>query len=290
MAAPGSPQSPAAPWVRYAVSDGRATLTLDSPHNRNALSAKLLGELHRGLADAVADPAVRAIVLTHTGNTFCAGADLSEASSPGSESPGSESPGPESPGPDSPGEAPRDPAAAAARRTQGMVDLLRTILETPKPVLASIDGHVRAGGMGIVGACDLVVAGPKSTFALTEVRLGLAASIISLTLLPRMSPRAVSRYLLTGERFDPATAQDIGLITLAAEDPAEAADALVADLRKGSPQGLAASKAIANAAALAAFDAGAATMAAESARLFGTEEAMEGMMSFLEKRPARWAQ
>lgn len=266
--------APDAPWVRYAVSDGRATLTLDSPHNRNALSAKLLAELHRGLADAVADPTVRAIVLTHTGNTFCAGADLSEASSSAAGSAG----------------APQDPAAAAARRTQGMVDLLRTILETPKPVLASIDGHVRAGGMGIVGACDLVVAGPKSTFALTEVRLGLAASIISLTLLPRMSPRAVSRYLLTGERFDPATAQDVGLITLAAEDPAEAADALVADLRKGSPQGLAASKAIANAAALAAFDTGAATMAAESARLFGTEEAMEGMMSFLEKRPARWAQ
>lgn len=259
------------PYVTYEAAGGRATITLDSPHNRNAISAKLLAELHEALAAAAADPAVRAIVLTHTGNTFCAGADLSEASSAS-------------------GDAPQDPAEAAAHRTQGMVDLLRALLELPKPIVARIDGHVRAGGMGIVGACDLVVAGPKSTFALTEVRLGLAASIISLTLLPRMSARAVSRYLLTGEKFDPAQAQEIGLITLAAEHPHEAVDALVADLRKGSPQGLAASKAIANGPALEGFDAAAERMAAESARLFGTEEAMEGMMSFLQKRPASWAQ
>ena len=260
------------PVVRYEVADGRATLTLDSPHNRNAISSRLLTELHQGLADAAADPSVRAIVLAHTGNTFCAGADLTEASAASGD-----------------GSA-ADPAGAAAERTRGMVDLLRALLETPKPIVARIDGHVRAGGMGIVGACDVVVAGPRSTFALTEVRLGLAASVISLTLLPRMSPRSVSRYLLTGEKFDPGEAQRIGLITLAADDSEEAVDALVAELRKGSPQGLAESKAIANSAALADFDGAAARVAAQSARLFGTEEAMEGMMSFLQKRPASWAE
>ncbi len=253
-------------YVSYAVADGCATITLDSPHNRNAISTRLVAELRRGLVDAAADPAVRAIVLTHTGNTFCAGADLSEASGPAA-----------------------DPAEAAAGRTQSMVDLLREFLELPKPIVASIDGHVRAGGMGIVGACDLVVAGPKSTFALTEVRLGLAASVISLTLLPRMSPRAVSRYFLTGEKFDTEEAQRVGLITLAAQDADAATADLVAALRKGSPQGLAESKAMANAATLAQFDASAAQMAAQSARLFGTEEAMEGIMSFLQKRPASWA-
>ena len=256
-------------YVGYEVGGGCATITLDSPHNRNAISAKLLTELHQGLADAAADPEVRAVVLTHTGNTFCAGADLSEAANAGSAA---------------------DPAEAAAQRTQGMVDLLRAILELPKPVIGRIDGHVRAGGMGIVGACDLVVAGPRSTFALTESRLGLAASVISLTLLPRMSPRSVSRYFLTGEKFDPAEAERIGLITLASEDAAAAAADLVAELRKGSPQGLAASKALANSAALAEFDASAQKVAEQSARLFGTEEAMEGMMAFLQKRPASWTQ
>lgn len=251
--------------VQYAVADGCATITLDSPENRNAISAALLHGLHRGLADAAADPAVRVVVLAHTGNTFCAGADLTEASNP-------------------------DPAVAAGDRSQAMVDLLRVLLELPKPILARVDGHVRAGGMGILGACDLVIAGPRSTFALTEVRLGLAASIISLTLLPRMDPRAVSRYFLTGEKFDAAEAQRIGLITLAADDAAEATAGLVGQLRLGSPQGLAVSKAMANTAVLAEFDASADAMAAQSAALFGTEEAMEGMMSFLQKRPASWAQ
>lgn len=263
-------QGPDAPYVRYAVADGCATITLDSPHNRNAISARLLAELRQGLADAAADPAVRAVVLTHTGNTFCAGADLTEASDSGA--------------------AAQDPAAAAAVRTQGMVDLLRALLELPKPVLARVDGHVRAGGMGILGACDLAVASPRSTFALTEVRLGLAASIISLTLLPRMAPRAVSRYFLTGEKFGADEAARIGLITIAADDVDTAAADLVGQLRLGSPQGLAVSKAMANAAALAEFDASATSMAAQTAALFGTEEAMEGMMSFLQKRPARWAQ
>ncbi|SDE04805.1 enoyl-CoA hydratase family protein [Rhodococcus tukisamuensis] len=255
-----------APYVRYEVVGGFATVTLDSPHNRNAISARLVGELRQALADAAADDGVRAVVLTHTGNTFCAGADLSEASASAA-----------------------DPAVAASQRTQGMVDLLRAFLELPKPIVARIDGHVRAGGMGIVGACDLVVAGPRSTFALTEVRLGLAASIISLTLLPRMDPRSVSRYFLTGEKFGTEEAARVGLITVAAQDAAASTAELLAELRKGSPQGLAESKAMVNAAVLADFDESADRMAAQSARLFGTPEAMEGMMAFLQKRPANWA-
>ncbi len=149
------------PYVRYEVSGGAATITLDSPHNRNAISTRLVTELQAGLTVAAADPAVRAVVLTHTGGTFCAGADLSEAS-------GSSA----------------SPEDAVKERGRGMLTLLRSILELPKPVIGRIDGHVRAGGMGLVGACDIVVAGPASTFAVTESRLGLAASIISLTVLP----------------------------------------------------------------------------------------------------------
>ena len=246
-------------YVRYHVDSGRATLTLDSPHNRNAISQRLVTELHEGLAAAAADDDVRVVVLTHTGGTFCAGADLSDAS------------------------------ADVETRTMQMADLLRAILELPKPVIAQIDGHVRAGGMGLVAACDLAVAGDSTTFALTEARLGLAPSIISLTVLPRLTSRAASRYFLTGEKFGAHEAEAIGLISEASGEPARTVAEIVGDIRAGSPQGLAASKALTTRPILADFDRSATTLAAESARLFSSDEAREGMMAFLQKRPPAWA-
>jgi len=241
-----------------------ARLTLNSPRNRNALSAALVGQLHQGLRDAAADPAVRVVVLGHTGGTFCAGADLSEA-------------------------AGGDPFDMAAARARELTALLRAIVESPLPVIAAIDGHVRAGGFGLVGACDIAVAGPRSTFALTEARIGVAPAIISLTLLPKMSARAAARYYLTGETFDAAQAAEIGLITTAADDVDAAVAKLVADVGRGSPQGLAASKALTAAAVLDGFDRDAERLSAESARLFVSDEAREGMLAFLEKRPPSWA-
>lgn len=250
--------------VGYTIDGHVARLTLDSPHNRNALSARLVEQLHTGLSRAAADPAVRAVVLAHAGGTFCAGADLSEATS-------------------------GDPAAAALERARELAGLLRAIVECRVPVIAAVDGHVRAGGMGLVGACDLAIAGPRSTFALTEARIGVAPAIISLTLLPRLRPRAAGRYYLTGETFDARCAAEIGLVTAAADDVAAAVDAVTADLAKASPQGLAASKALTTSAVLAGFDRDAERLARESAALFVSDEAREGMLAFLEKRPPRWA-
>jgi enoyl-CoA hydratase len=251
--------------VEYTVEGQLARLTLNSPHNRNALSSALVSQLHQGLRDAAADPAVRVAVLGHTGTTFCAGADLSQ------------------------GSAHSDPAEATAQRSREMAALLRAIVEAPLPVIVAVDGHVRAGGMGLVAAADIAVAGPRSTFALTEARIGVAPAIISLTLLPKLSARAAARYYLTGETFDAATAASIGLITVAADDVEAALAALLADIGRGSPQGLAASKALTTAAMLDGFDRDAERLAAESARLFVSDEAREGMMAFLEKRPPRWA-
>ena len=253
--------------VRYEARAGVATLTLDSPHNRNALSSRLVAQLHAGLREAAADPEARVVVLGHTGNTFCAGADLSEAT-----------------------EEPVDPEGPVAGRARALAGLLRALVELPKPVVAAVDGHVRAGGMGLVAACDLAVAGPTATFALTEARLGVAPSIISLTVLPRLSSRAAARYFLTGEKFDAAQAEAIGLITSAAPDVRAAVGELVAALRLGSPQGLAESKKLVTAPVLAAFDARADELATASARLFASEEAREGMTAFLRKRPPSWAE
>ena len=250
--------------VSYTVDGAVARLTLDSPHNRNALSARLVGQLHDGLRRATGDPAVRAVVLGHTGGTFCAGADLSEASG-------------------------GDPFDAALGRARELTATLRAIVECPVPVIAAVDGHVRAGGMGLVGACDIAIAGPRATFALTEARIGVAPAIISLTLLPKLSPRAAARYFVTGETFGAEQAARVGLVTEATDDVAAAVDAITADLATASPQGLAASKALTTSAVLAGFDRDAERLAADSARLFVSEEAREGMQAFLEKRPPRWA-
>jgi enoyl-CoA hydratase len=268
--------------VRYAAADGVATLTLDSPQNRNAISSRLVAQLLAGLEAAAEDPAVRVVVLTHTGNTFCAGADLSEATSGGdaSDAPAAAA---------SAASGPSDLDAAAVARARALTGLLRAIVELPKPVVAALDGHVRAGGMGLVAACDLAVAGPKSTFALTEARIGVAPSIISLTVLPRLSSRAASRYFLTGETFGAAEAAALGLVTVAAEDLDKGLAELVGPLRLGSPQGLAESKKLVTAAVLAGFDALGEELAATSARLFRSAEAVEGMTAFLERRPPSWA-
>ena len=169
-----------------------------------------------------------------------------------------------------------------------MVTLLRLILEAPKPVVARLNGHVRAGGLGLVGAADIVIASRAVTFAFTEVRIGVAPAIITLTTLGRMTERAAGRYLLTGEKFDAATAADIGLITAAVDDLDAAAAELYDQLRLCSPQGLAETKALTTKATRAAVKDDAAHLAALSARLFGTAEAQEGMQAFLEKRPPDW--
>lgn len=249
--------------VRYQVDGAVARLTLDSPHNHNALSTALVAQLRGGLERAAEAAGIRAVVLGHTGRTFCAGADLSEA-------------------------AGRDPGDLAVDRAREMTVVLRSILELPIPVIAAVDGHVRAGGMGLVGACDIAVAGPASTFALTEARIGVAPSIISLTLLPKLTARAAGRYFVTGEKFGAAEAAAIGLISLATEDVGAEVAALTAAIVKGSPQGLAASKALTTAPILAGFDARADELAMQSAALFVSDEAREGMLAFLQKRNPSW--
>ncbi len=257
---------PQQPRVRTETTADVMTITLDSPHHRNALSDQLVGEVLAGLSAAEADEAVRCVVLTHTGTTFCAGADLSEARSNTAD----------------------DPARA---RADQLVDLLRAIVALPKPVIGRIDGHVRAGGMGLVGACDIVLASRATTFALTESRLGLAASVISLTVLPRIDARAASRWFLTGAKFDVTEAARIGLVTEGVETTAELDEALArvtGDLSACSPQGLRETKALVTHELLAHMDAHRDRVAEQSARLFVSEEAREGMLAFKEKRAPRW--
>ena len=232
---------------------GVETLSLDAAGSRNALSAPLVAELADALTECAKDPDVRAVVLTHTGGTFCAGADL------------------------------RDPP-----HPDTFVALLRQLVELPKPVVARVTGHVRAGGLGLLAACDITAASTASTFAFTEVRIGVAPAVISLPLLPRTDPRALSRYYLTGERFDAPEAARIGLLTATADDVDAVLGPVLDGLRKAEPQGLAETKRLLTVRVLEAFDRDAADLTALSARLFASPQAREGMTAFLERREPAW--
>lgn len=243
--------------VHLEVADAVATITLDSEHNRNALSRQLVTELGERLATADADADVKAVLVRSAGRVFCSGADLSEASSDGME-----------------------------EGARGMVAMQRQIATAEKPVVVELGGPVRAGGLGIVGAADIVVAAESVTFALTEVRLGLAAATISLSLLPRLDPRAATDVFLTGRTFDAAEAERMGLVTRAVpdDDLGSAVQAVLDDLVKGYPQGLREAKALLNHDLVARIDALGEDMATLSARLFGSDEAREAMLAFLESR------
>ncbi|MFC6287197.1 enoyl-CoA hydratase-related protein [Nocardioides sp. GCM10027113] len=242
--------------VHHDVEGSLATITLDSQHNRNALSRQLVAELFGHLQAAEADDAVRVVLIRAEGKVFCSGADLSEATAGGMEE--------------------------GARR---IVELQRLICTMGKPVVTRLHGAVRAGGIGIVAASDIAIASDDATFALTEVKLGLAAAIISLTVHHRMNPRAAALTTLGGEVFTGAEAATYGLVTAAV--PADALDAQVdkvcASLATGAPQGLRESKKILNRDLVARIDAGGEEMAALSARLFASDAAREAMTAFLNR-------
>ena len=250
--------------VHRDAADGVATITLDSPRNRNALSAQVRRELQDHLDTAIADPAVRVIVLTHTGPVFCSGMDLRESRG----------------------------AAADAQGVNEFPRILHTIRTSPTPVVARLAGPARAGGVGLVAACDLAVATDAATFAFTEVRIGVVPAVIAVTVLPRLLPRAAHELFLTGETFDAARAAAIGLINAAV--PMDRLDAEVARyvglLRLGAPGALAATKALLQHPLDDDLDAAFAAMQELSARHFASEEGQEGMAAFAEKRPPSWVQ
>lgn len=250
--------------VHTATVAGVTTLTLDSPANRNALSTALMGELLDGLRAAADDPAVRVVVLSHTGPVFCSGADLKETA-----------------------------AAYESGRVpvEMLADVLAAVWEFDKPVVARVAGPARAGGLGLIAAADLAVCAEDATFAFTEVRLGVVPAVISATVLPRLAPRAAAELYLTGDVFDGRRAAAIGLVTAAV--PADALDGAVAaycaSLVRGGPLAVAATKRLLHRTPPAqGVRADLADLSAGSAAYFRSEEGREGVAAFREKRPARW--
>ncbi len=259
---PDSP-SPEAPLVTVTTAAGVTRLTLDSPANRNALSTPLMTKLRQALADAVADDAVRVVVLDHTGPVFSSGVDLKET------------------------EAARASGTVPAAM---LADLLAEVWQCPKPVVARVAGPARAGGLGLIAAADIAVCATDATFAFTEVRLGVIPAVISATVLPRLDARAAARLYLTGEVFDGVEAARIGLVSQAV--PADELDATVdricADLVRGAPAALTGAKQLLRRQRRHDITEELAELSALSVGYFLSDDAREGIAAFREKRAPRW--
>lgn len=252
--------------VTCTVADGIATITLDRAEAKNRLDAESMELLLEHLGSTADDEAVRAVVLTGSGTTFCSGADLAGAVAATS-------------------------GGFASGGTSGLVDVLVAMLDHPKPIIARVQGHVAGGGNGLVAACDIAVASADARFAFSEVRVGVAPAIISVVCLQVMHRRDAQELLLTGERVSAERVRAAGLVTQVVEaDGLDAAVAAYVDqLRLGGPEAVARTKELLRRVPALTRDEAFAWTAEVSAGLFTSTEAREGMTAFLEKRKPEWA-
>lgn len=251
--------------VLCVIRDGVATITLNRPDTKNRLDAQGMAELQSHLDATALDDSVRVIVLTGTGTTFCAGADLA-------------------------GAVAATEGGFAAGGTRGLVDVLATMLDHPKPIIGRVQGHVAGGGNGLVAACDICVAAPEAKFAFSEVRLGLAPAVIATVCIPRMHPKDAAELLLTGERVDAQRVLRAGLITAVAEPDGldDLVHHYVTSVLSGGPQALTATKELLRRVPIMSRDEAFAWTSELSTSLFTSSEAREGMTAFLTKQLPPW--
>lgn len=249
----------------YEVKQGAAWITLNRPDNRNALSSILVTELYDHLMAANADHSVRSIVITGNGPAFCAGADLK--SPPGQLSEGSD-------------------------RAVPYADVLTAIINSPKPVIAAINGAAFAGGLGLVGAADIVVSKKNVQFSFSEVRIGVIPAIISVVCLPKLGTHHGMKLFLTGERFDGDQAVAMGLAHRAVSDDDlhSAVQEEIDMINLGGPIAVQECKKLVRRVPQLSLADGFKETAEWSARMFRSEEGAEGMASFREKRKPSWIQ
>lgn len=254
--------------VRTELNNGVFTITLADPGNKNALSRQLTTELTQAIIRADEDDTIRVVVLTNDGNTFCAGADLSERSSD------------TRPVPDS----------THAMATADPLGFFGRIRRSKKPWVGRIAGHAVAGGLGLAACTDISVAIDSAKMGFSEVRIGVAPAIVSVICLPKMSQPQASEAFLRGNRFVATEAARLGLINYAvpASDLDAKVDEIVADLLLGSPQALAACKVLINDVPDKPFDEALHWAGELSTALFESAEGQEGMKAYLEKRRPTW--
>ena len=248
--------------------DGSAWITLNRPEVHNAFDDRLIVELTAALSNLGADDAVRAVVLTGSGRSFSAGADLNWMRRSSTY-----------------GEAENMADARA------LAILMKTLHELPKPTVARVNGAALGGGAGLVACCDIAVASADARFGTTEVRLGLIPAVIGPYVVAAIGLRQARRLMLTGERIAAAEAARIGLVhdVVPPERLDAAVAALLEDLLKGGPGALAAVKRLLRDLTGRPIDV---ELVDDTARriaaLWTTAEAQEGVAAFLAKRQPVW--
>lgn len=249
---------------------GVLELSLNRPGVHNAFDDALVATLTECLLEAERDRAVRMVVLTGTGSSFSAGADLNSM---------------------------RSMANATEEENQqdalALAKLMRTLNYLDRPSIALINGSAFGGGLGLVACCDISITVETAQFGLTETTLGLVPAIISPYVFRRIGESNARRYFMTGERFDAHTAKEIGLVqeVVAADSLNDALDNTIARLLRAAPGAALASKKLLN--AVAGHDEDQQKIqdqytASLIARLRVSEEGQEGLNAFLEKRDPRW--
>lgn len=236
-------------------------LVLDSPHNRNAMSTRLVGELNFALREIEGDQSVRAVILSAEGPVFSSGADLVERL--------------ESPG---------------AATQSAFPQVLHRIVHLRQPVVAEVNGHARAGGIGLIAACDLAVAPTTATFAFSEVRVGVTPAIIAVPALRVMTRRAFARYALTGESFSAHEARAAGLLTATvdATEIDEWVNEVIDSILHSSPSAIGLTKRLFEVVWEQDWDQAVGTASGLSAEAFASVDAREGIDAFLQKRQPSW--
>ncbi len=252
--------------VQYREDQGLATITLNRPDKRNAISYELIDDLMAALKQAAESPA-QIVILTGAGKAFCAGMDL-------------------------------DNLKQLIGRTQEqnlkdsetMALLFRTLYDFPKPTIAAVNGAAIAGGTGLATLCDFTLAVPEAKFGYTEVRIGFVPGIVSSYLIANVGEKSARDLLLTGRLFDAEEAQRLGLLTevVPPERLMARAHELAAQLMENSPASLRTTKALLSSYSREQLDRQLKSAIRENAASRQTADFKEGITAFLEKRKPRW--
>jgi methylglutaconyl-CoA hydratase len=252
--------------IQLAVEGKVASLTLNRPEKRNAISFELIDDLLRALDEVAASEAM-ILILTGAGKAFCSGMDLENLKMLIGRSP-----------------------EQNVQDSQTMVRLFRSLYEFPKPTIAAVNGAAVAGGTGLALLCDFTLATPDAKFGYTEVRIGFVPAIVSTFLLRQIGEKHARDLLLTGRIFSADEAARLGLITeiVPADQLMTRAGELASLLLENSSASLLATKKLLNDHARAEIDAQIEEAVRCNAAIRLTADFREGISSFLEKRKPVW--